>query len=349
MSPKKMLAAILAELRKPLVLDEVVIPETLECGQVLVKVYCTGICGSQIGEIDGVKGDDPYLPHLLGHEGSAEVIEIGPGVRHVKPGDYVVMHWRKGVGIEANPPVYSWKGRRLNAGWVTTFNQYAVVSENRITPIPKDMDMQIAPLFGCAVTTGFGVITNNAQLKIGESVIVMGAGGIGLSIVQAAAMMSAYPIIAVDLFDNRLGMAKKFGATHCLNSNETDITDEIQKIMGSDGADVVVDNTGNPDVISMAHELTQAQGRTILVGVPRKGDNISIYSLPLHFGKVLTGSHGGESNPAIDIPKYIRLYRRGILSLDELITDRYEFQEIGIAMEKLRNGEIAGRCMIKLA
>src|SRR5947207_2797870 len=190
-------AAILVEQHQPLVVDEVELP-SLSLGQVLVGLKTSRICGSQLGEIDGVKGPDRYLPHLLGHEGTGIVVEVGEGVRTVQPGDKVVLHWRKGAGLESTTPVYESKIGRVNAGWVTTFNEYAIVSENRLTAIPRDFDPEIAALFGCAVTTGFGVINNNAQLKIGQSIAIFGAGGIGLNIVQAAAMTSAFPIIAID-------------------------------------------------------------------------------------------------------------------------------------------------------
>src|SRR5205807_352844 len=132
-----------------------------------------------------------------------------------------------------------------NAGWVTTFNEYAIVSENRVTPIPADFDPEIGALFGCAVTTAFGVINNNANLKIGQSIAVFGAGGVGLNIVQGAAMVSATPIIAIDLFDNRLELARRLGATHTINSTRSDAEAEVRKIVGGDGVDVAVDNTGN--------------------------------------------------------------------------------------------------------
>ncbi|MBU2629145.1 MAG: zinc-binding dehydrogenase [Proteobacteria bacterium] len=344
-----MKAAILNELGKPLVIDEVELPKKLSVGQVLVKVFFSGICGSQIGEINGVKGEDRFLPHLLGHEGSGEVIETGPGVRFVKQGDKVILHWRKGVGIDAVPPVYSWRGKRLNAGFVTTFNEFAVVSENRLTKIPEGIPMDIAPLMGCAVTTGLGVINNNAKVKIGESVVILGAGGVGLNIVQGAAMCSAYPVIAVDIHDNRLKMASKFGATHLIHSQGiTDLPDKIREVTGPSGADVVIDNTGNTDMINLAYTLTKPDGRTILVGVPQKGDHISIYSLDLHFDKILTGSHGGETDPGRDIPRYANLYRNGKLNLDDLITDRFSLDEINLAIEKMKTGESSGRCLIQL-
>src|SRR6266702_8805049 len=124
-------AAILARSREPLIVDEITFPDALGVGQALVKIFCTTICGAQINEIDAAKGPDKFLPHLLGHEASAQVIEIGPGVTQVKPGDTVVLHWRPSRGIASRTPAYRWRGAHLNAGWVTTFNDYAVVSENR--------------------------------------------------------------------------------------------------------------------------------------------------------------------------------------------------------------------------
>ena len=186
--PKTMKAAVLTELKAPLVIAVLQMPDQLAAGQVLVKVHFSGICGSQLGEIDGVKGEDKFLPHLLGHEASGTVLGIGPGVKNVKPADKVVLHWRKGLGIESEPPLYTWNKLRVNAGWITTFNEYAIVSENRVTAIPADSDLEVAALLGCAVTTGFGVVENNAKLRIGESVVIFGAGGVGLNMVQAASL-----------------------------------------------------------------------------------------------------------------------------------------------------------------
>ncbi|MDG6218108.1 MAG: zinc-binding dehydrogenase, partial [Candidatus Thermoplasmatota archaeon] len=289
-----------------------------------------------------------FLPHLLEHEGSGVVIETGPGVHTVKSGDHVVLHWRKSSGIESATPEYRWKGKRLNAGWVTTFNEYAIVSENRLTTIPNDFDMKIAPLFGCAVTTALGVINNDAQVKIGQSVVVYGVGGVGLNVVQAAKMVSAYPVIAIDLHDNKLEMAKKIGADYCFNSAETpDFIDQIKSLVGVKGPDVVIDTTGNSRVIEQAYNLTHPDGKTILVGVPRKGDNVSIYTLPIHFNKVLTGSHGGSCVPDIDIPRYVRLVQAGILNLDGLITDEFVLDDINEAIELLRSGT-SGRIVIRM-
>src|SRR5258706_11388521 len=346
--PKTMKAAVLTELQAPLVLAELTMPEGLAVGQVLVKIHYSGICGSQLGEIDGAKGEDKFLPHLLGHEASGTVLAFGLGVRHVKIGDKVVLHWRKGLGIESETPNYTWQGRRINAGWITTFNEYAIVSENRVTPIPTDSDLEVGALFGCAVTTGFGVIENNAKVHIGESVVVYGAGGIGLNIVQAAALVSAYPIIAVDLHDNKLELARQMGATHVINSSRGDATKAIADIVGKNGVDAFIDNTGQPSIIEMGYQITRPQGRVTLVGVPRKGNNINIYSLPLHFGKDLSGSHGGEAIPQTDIPRFQPLYRAGRIKLRELITDYFTLDQVNDAIDGMRSGRIAGRCLIRL-
>jgi len=344
--PRSTKAAVLTALRKPLVVTEVGLPEALDVGQVLVKIHYSGICGSQLGEIDGVKGEDKYLPHLLGHEGSGTVLAIGPGVRHVGPADKVVLHWRKGPGIESPTPAYTWNGNKVNAGWLTTFNEYSVVSENRLTRIPPDSDMDVAALFGCAVTTGFGVVQNNAKLRIGESVVVFGAGGVGLNIVQAAALISAYPIIAVDLYDNRLELARTMGATHILNASRGDTPVRIRELASPEGLDAFIDNTGLPEVIRMGYELTSRKGRVTLVGVPSKGSDISIHSLPLHFGKILSGSHGGETIPEQDIPRYHALFKAGRIKLRELLTDRYGLDQINDAIAGMRSGEVSGRCLI---
>ena len=338
-------AAILIAQRKPLIVEKIRHNEQLEIGQVLVELYTSGICGSQIGEIEGIKGVDKFIPHLMGHEGCGRVLKIGPGVTTVKEGEKVVLHWKKSLGINSSTPFYEYNGQKINAGWVTTFNKYAVVSENRLTSIPEKTPNDIAALFGCAVTTGFGVIENNAKLKIGESIVVLGAGGIGLNIIQAANLVSGYPIIAVDLYDERLKLAKRFGATHLINSKKKDFVKEINSIVGNN-LDVFIDNTGSPTVIEKGYELINNEGRLILVGVPKKDKNINIFSLPLHFGKTISGSFGGECNPQKDIPRYMNLMSKGNFSLDEIITERYPLKDINIAISRIRDGSAAGRILI---
>lgn len=341
-------AAILVEQRHPLVIEEVEIP-SLKLGQVLVRLIASGICGSQVGEIEGVKGPDRFLPHLLGHEGCGEVLDVGEGVRTVKAGDRVVLHWRKGAGLESVTPVYRSRLGPINAGWVTTFNDYAVVSENRVTVVPPDFDPEVAALFGCAVTTGFGVVTNDARLAIGESIAIFGAGGIGLNIVQGAALAGAHPIIAIDRFANRLELARSFGATHTFDVTTGDAATEIRHVVGGDGVDVAVDNTGNVEVIALASRITNRRGRTVLVGVPPVGATAAIATLPLHFEKRLVGSHGGSSRPEVDIPRYVRLLAAGRFSCAGIVGRRYGLEEINTAIADMSSGRLTGRALIHLA
>ena len=347
MQVKSAKAAILAQSRQPLVVDEIALPDALGIGQVLVKMLYSTICGAQLNEIAAAKGPDKFLPHLLGHEASARVLETGPGVTTVKEGDTVVLHWRPSQGIQCQPPAYKWRGAKLNAGWVTTFNEYAVVSENRMTMIGADYDLRNAPLLGCAVTTAAGVINNDAKVKIGKSVVVFGIGGVGLNVVQFAQLAGAYPIVAIDLVDAKLAMAKERGATHCINSATTsDIEGEIREIVGQQGPDKVIETTGVKSVIELAYNLTHADGTCVLVGVPN--EKVTIYTLPIHFNKVLTGSHGGNAVPQVDIPRLIRLNRAGRLSFDGIITHEFTLDRINDALDLVRSGA-AGRVVLNIA
>lgn len=347
MDIKKAKAAILVESRKPLVIDEIDLPDRLDYGQVLVHVQTSSICGAQINEIDAVKGVDKFLPHLLGHEALAIVVETGPGVSSCKAGDSVIMHWRPGKGMQSPTPAYSWNGRKVNAGWVTTFNEYAVVSENRVTPVPASIDRKSAPLLGCAVTTALGVINNDAQVAVGESVVVFGVGGVGLNVVQFAAMVGAHPVIAIDLLDNKLEMAKKFGATHTINSGrEKDVAGLVREIVGPDGVDKVIETTGAKGPIELGYEMTAKKGRCILVGVPR--DKVEIYTLPLHFEKVLKGSEGGHCQPARDIPRLVRLADAGKIGYEGIVTDEFSLDRINDALDLMRSGT-SGRILLNIS
>lgn len=338
-----MKAAILVRQREPLVIADIEIPK-LDVGQVLVKVKCTSICGKQLDEISGKRREDPYLPHLLGHEGGGVVVEVGPGVRKVKPGDHVVLHWVKGSGIDSLPPKFHWNGSLVNAGWVTTFSEYSVVSENRITPIDPDVSLDVASLLGCAVTTGLGIVFNNADLKPGQSIALFGVGGVGLNVLQGASLVNAYPVVVIDLYDHKLKRSVSFGATHTVRVDGK-VKERLLEISGSRGFDAVVDTTGDARVRELAYEVTSPTGKTVLAGVPSVNDSITIDSFPLHFGRRILGVHGGDTQPDIDIPRYLQLYRLGKLKLDQQITHRYPLDEINQAIDMMRRGEV-GRCLI---
>ena len=345
--PLKTKAAVLVAQKKPLEIIEIDLPKTLDIGQVLVELAYSGICGSQLGEIDGVKGSDPWLPHLLGHEGSGKVLAIGPGVKHVKPGDSVVLHWKVSQGIEATAPKYQWGNKTINAGWVTTFNEYAIVSENRLTKIDPSADLKTAALYGCAVTTGFGVIDNRAQVKLGENVVVFGSGGIGLNIIQAAKLAGANQVIAIDLYDHRLALSKYCGATGLINSAKQEPWEAMKLLLSGQQLDVFIDNTGNPEIISKGYEAVSSKGRVVLVGVPKKGQSTSLFTLPLHFGKTIIGTHGGEAVPQNDIPRYMNLFSSRNIDLGQLISETKGLNHINEMIAHMRDGTSAGRCLIE--
>ncbi len=330
-----MKAAILTELRKPLIVADVALP-ALGVGQVLVRVKYAAICGAQLNEIDGAKGPDKYLPHLLGHEGVGEVLAIGPGVTTKAVGDRVILHWRPSDGIAAKAPFYEWKRTTVNGGPMACFADECIVSENRLTLLPDGIDERVAPLFGCALTTAYGVITRDANVKPGESVCVYGVGGVGLPIVQMALLAGAWPVVAADKSDKKLDHALALGAQINVGNEEL-----------RNGYDVMIDTTGQSSVIEQCYRRTAKQGRTILVGVPRHDDPITIHSLPLHFGRVLTGSHGGDSRPHEDIPKIAALVRAGKLNLSGLVTHEYPLDCINEAIAMVRSGE-AGRVLLRM-
>ena len=342
-----MKAAILVKQNAPLVVAEVEIPK-LDVGQVLVRIEYSSICGKQLDEISGKRGEDPFLPHLLGHEGGGIVVDVGPGVRKVKSGDHVVLHWMKGSGIDSAPPRFMWNETVVSAGWVTTFSEYTVASENRMTPIPADIKFDVASLLGCAVTTGLGIVFNNAALKPGQSIAVFGVGGVGLNVVQGAALVNAYPIVAIDLHDHKIERARAFGATYTVNSSRTDVEEFLMELSQGRGLDVTVDTTGNTNVFQTAYKTTTGTGKTIMAGVLHHQEPISIDAFPLHFGHQIIGSHGGDTQPDVDIPRYIQLYKLGKLKLDEQITHHYCLDEINEAVDVVRKGQ-AGRCVISMS
>lgn len=335
-----MKAAILEKLNSPLVIKELQIPK-LDFGQVLVQVYSSGICGAQMGEISGAKGEDKYLPHLLGHEGGGVVIDTGVAVTNVKQGDHVVLHWRKGIGIDAKCPIYTDEnGYFVGGGWVTTFNEQAIISENRLTPISKDIPFEIAALMGCAVTTGLGIINNEAKLKFGQSIAVAGCGGVGLNVIQGAVLAGADRIVAIDIHDHKLGRATLFGATDIVRVSQGSSIRDIGNV------DIFVDCTGNVDVIEQGYSIAQ---KTILVGQPHCGQDLILHNMRQHYcGKILMDSQGGLTNPTVDIPRYLKLYRRGKLNLNDLITDRCALFRVNEALDEIRAGNVMGRCMLRM-
>jgi len=344
--PLEFRAAVLEKNGSPLILRKITFPGPLLSGQVLVKLFFSGICGKQIEEIDGKGGHDPYIPHLLGHEGTGEVLDVGPGVRKVKAGETVVMHWMKGSGIHSETPLYQWNGQRINAGWVTTFNECAVVSENRVTRIPATADMKTGALFGCAVTTGVGVVINKADIKPHHSVVIYGCGGVGLFAVQAASLMHPKQIIAVDIKDDALGLAKDFGASMVINASSSDPVEMVRELTEGKGAERVIITTGNKTAIETAIETASIPSECFQVGVPVVGDKITIDGHALMHKRNLSGTLGGGTFPDRDIPAYMELNDRAKINVNKLITKVLPFENINEGIEFMR-GQNPGRVIIE--
>ncbi len=345
--PLTFLAAVLEKNKAPLALREVVFKGPLARGQVLARVRYSGICGKQIEEIQGSRGADRFLPHLLGHEGSGAVVAVGPEVTKIRPGDRVVLHWVKGAGIDAEPPLYQSGGVRVNAGWVTTFNEYAVVSENRVTKISDDADLEIACLLGCAATTGVGVILNEAKVEPGESVAIFGCGGVGLMAVQGARLAQATPVIALDKNRPSLDMALKFGAQLVVDMSREDALEKIRAVTGGRGAQHVIVATGDPKVIELAAEASSVPGSVFLVGVPPAGAKITVDPFRIHCQRTLTGSFGGGCVPDRDIPRYLELHETGKIKLDAMIVGAIPLRRINEGVSALLSGA-AGRWIVKM-
>ena len=334
-----MKAAILEKTGSPLVIKEIDIPELLP-GQVLVKILYSGICHSQLMEVRGKRGKDQYLPHLLGHEGSGIVMDVGENVFKVKKGDEIILGWIKGIGQNVSGTVYKDENKRtINAGSVTTFSEYAVVSENRCTIIPTGVPMDVAVLFGCAVLTGAGIITNTIQPINGSVIAFFGLGGIGMSALMATGLYNCSKIIAIDVKEEKLEFARQIGATHTVNSFFEDPLARIQEITNGEMLDYSIESAGLVLTIEQAFSsVKRGGGLCIFASHPKSGEKISIDPYELICGKQIKGSWGGMSYPDIDIPKFASLYVEGKLPLEKLLTKRYQLSQINEALDDLENG-----------
>lgn len=342
----KTLAAVLIETGRPLELAELELP-TLKAGQVLVEVAWSGVCHTQVLECRGYRGEDRFLPHCLGHEGSGTVVEVGPGVTKVKSGDRVIMSWIKGSGADVPGTVYDWGDRKVNAGGITTFSRHAVVSENRLTLLQAEFPMKSAAMLGCAIPTGVGVVFNTAQPKPGESAAIFGAGGIGLCAVAGAAISGCVPVIAVDVQPAKLELAARMGATHLINASEADAVEAV-KAISAGGVDFAIEATGRTEVMLQALQCVRSQGGTaVVVGNARFGERLELDPQQLNQGKRLLGTWGGDSFPDRDYPRYCKLIETGKLNIEPLISKSYILDEINEAIDDLASG-LAARPLIEM-
>jgi transketolase C-terminal domain/subunit/Zn-dependent alcohol dehydrogenase len=333
-------AAILVKTGKPLKIEKLTLP-ILQPGQVLVDIVYSGICHTQLSECRGRRGDDNYLPHCLGHEGSGIVKEISEGVEKVKVGDKVIISWMKGTGMNIPGCKYPLNGIDVNAGAVTTFQKQSVVSENRLTKTKEGISMKQAALLGCAVATGLGSVFNVAKAKKGDSLAVFGTGGVGLCAITGAKIIGCYPIIAIDINDSKLLLAKEMGATHFVNPNRVDPVEEIKRIT-QNNLDFAVESIGIPAVMDQALQVVRNQGGSVvIIGNAPFGQTWNLNPQHLNLGKRVLGTWGGDNFPDDDFERYMDLVLSGELNLDLLTSKIYSLNQINSAIDDLENGLVA--------
>lgn len=345
--PKFSKAAVLFQQKKELKIINIGLPQQLFYGQVLVKLIYSGICGSQLGEIMGVKGKDKYLPHLLGHEGIAEVVSKHKSVKKIRKRDKVLLHWMPAKGINAKNPKYTYKGKVINAGAVTTFNDYAVVSENRVTKIESNrFNIDYGLLLGCTASTAIGSIIKLAKLKKNKNVVICGCGAVGLSIISACNFLDVKNIVAVDVDNKKLKLAKKLGANFLLNLNEKSLKKYInQKFLNK--IDYFFECSGLTKNISDGFEALNAKGKEILIGVPPHNKKSNFYTLDINLGKKLIGCKGGDFNPDKDLKSFFRILRSSKYKVKEHITKIIKLDDINTVFSLMKKNHHLGKTIIK--
>lgn len=332
-------------------------------GEVRVKMKAAGVCHSDQHVIDLTL---PLpVPIILGHEGAGVVDAVGEGVTSVKVGDHVALNWvpsctkcyycrtgRPDMCDEAakisamgtmldGTTRFSLNGRKVYQFPLTgTFSEYTVVPESSAIPIREDVPFEYAALVGCCVITGVGAVTNTAKVEPGSTVAVIGSGGVGFNVIQGASLAGAKQIIAIDILDDKLEKTKTFGATHTVNAKEKDPVREVQKLTDGLGVDYAFEVIGRPETMEQAYMMTRKTGQTIVVGVAKPNDKLSINAFSLPFqSKTITGSWLGQGNPAVDYPKLLDLNATGKLQLEPLVSKVYSLDQINVAFEDLKSGK----------
>ena len=333
-------AAVLVGLNKPLKILNIDLPPP-STGEVLVKVFFSGICHTQLLEIAGKNASGSYIPNLMGHEASGEVIEVGDKVKKVKKGDFVILSWIKGKGYNTIPKPIKYKNKIINRGGVTTFSKHTVVSENRVFPLKKKITSSAAALLGCAVPTGMGMVFNNAKIKKNSNVLILGCGGVGVNTIHAAKICQAKRIIAIDINPKKKKSAIFFGATNFLNYKTENIKNKISKILKNEEIHYSIDTVGKKDTMEFVYNISsKTKGHVILCGVPNPLNlKIEINPFPLYYGRKVTGTHGGETIPDKDIKKYAEMYRNKKIKLDDMITQIVSLENINKGIELIKKGE----------
>lgn len=372
----KMKAAVLYEqglvrpysTSKPLRIEEVSLDGPGD-GEVLVQIAAAGLCHSDLSSISGVR--TRKTPTVLGHEAAGVVLETGSAVQRVKAGDHVVAVFVASCGQcrhcangRVNLCEVSWtsrangsllsgarrlrlEGRELNHySGLSTYAQFAVVSEKSLISIDKTVPLHVAALFGCAVVTGVGAVVNTANVKPGQSAAVVGLGGVGLNCLLGLVASGAYPIFAVDLNPGKLELAKALGATHCLLATEPRIIAELREL-SSGGVDFAFEMAGSASAMTLAYEVTCRGGTTVSAGLPDPDKVIACpHAALVSDERSVRGSYMGSCTPDRDIPRFIAMYLAGRLPVDRLHSGSVRFEELNHAFDLLADGEIVRQTLV---
>jgi alcohol dehydrogenase len=349
---------------KPLAIEEVEL-DPPGPGEVLVKVAAAGLCHSDLSVING---DRPrVMPMVLGHEAAGIVAELGAGVDDLKRGDHVSMVFVPSCGhclpcSEGRPALCEpgaaanlkgelfAGGRRLRRDGealnhhmgISCFAEYATVSRHSLVKIDPEVPLDEAAMFGCAVLTGVGAVLNTAAVRPGQSVAVVGLGGVGLTSLLGAIVAGARAVVAIDLNEQKLGLARQLGATHAFNAADADIVDKV-KAATSGGVDVAVEMAGSVKALETAYKVTRRGGQTVTAGLPNHAQTMALSPVNLVVEeRTLKGSYIGSCVPVRDLPRYIALFRQGKLPVDRLLSDRLKLEDINEGFERPAPGK-AGR------
>ncbi|MBD0744315.1 zinc-binding dehydrogenase [Streptomyces sp. CBMA152] len=354
-------AAVLPAIGSPLEVTEIELPEPGP-GQVRVLIAAAGVCHSDLSLSNGTMRVP--VPAVLGHEGAGTVVAVGEGVTSVAPGDGVVLNWApscgschpcslgevwlclNALGGATSVCARTADGRDLHPGLnVAAFAEETVVAENCLLPLPEGIPLAEAALLGCAVLTGYGAVHHSAKVREGETVAVFGVGGVGLATLQAARIAGAARIVAVDVSPAKEELARRAGATDFVIASETTAKD-IRKLTGGNGVDVAVECVGRAVTIRTAWESTRRGGRTTVVGIGGKDQQVSFNALEIfHWGRTLSGCVYGNSDPARDLPVLADHIRAGRLDLSALVSERIGLDGIPAAFDNMVAGK-GGRALV---
>lgn len=329
--------AVLFDIGRDLEIVNLEIP-SLQKGQVLVKIFYSGICRSQLMEIDGHRTSRKYIPHLLGHEASGEVVQISQGVTKIEVGDKVIVSWIKGKGLDSFGSRFKFEDKVINAGPCFTLGEYAIVAENRVFRIPREIPLDHAAAFGCAVPTGSGIIIKMiGEIKEHERVLVVGLGGIGLSAVHAVVQTSNCHLSVLDLNIERINWTlKNYGSRVVIISPNEANNDHIK-----DSFDYVIESTGTVSGIELAFRCAREKGgKTIFASHPEKDLLISLDPFDFIRGKRLEGSWGGEINLDEDLEKLIEIYASDSGWLSTFQDRTYSLESVNEAITDFRSGKL---------